>query len=84
MRFFIFVLVSALGTSAGLADPSGLLAPDNPQIASGWRPPRSAVHGIETFTPVEPKDWIQLNKDVSPKSGPDGMSGMKGMGEGVK
>ena len=63
-----------------LADPASLLAPDNPSYSSGWHAPASPTAGFKAFTPAQPQDWLQMNKNVTPSgSSMGGMSGMSGM-----
>ena len=70
-------------SSPSIADPYALLAPDDASHSSGWRPPASPTAGLKPFSPVETKDWIQLNRAVTPSGvstgGMSNMGGMKGM-----
>ncbi len=90
MRFTVTLaaLVGLSFATCALASPDSLLAPDDPAISSGWRPPPSPTAGLKPFAPVGTKDWIQLNRDVTPAAGDSmgrmpamgGMGGMSGMG----
>lgn len=82
MRISTLLLLGALvaPAHAAWADPTGLLAPDDPTIGSGWHVSTSPLHGVERFAPAEPKNWIELNKAITPKVGGAGMSNMSGMG----
>lgn len=78
-------LVALASPSCASADPSALLAPGNPENSSGWTPPPPPTAGLKSFAPVKTKDWLQLNRDVTPAAGEamggmQGMGGMKGMG----
>ncbi|GJD54907.1 hypothetical protein [Methylobacterium dankookense] len=61
------------------AAPHWLVAPADP--AAAVRAPRySAVTaGVARYDVVDPKDWRELNRAVTPKSGSGGMEGMEGM-----
>lgn len=84
MRSLVTLVAAAFGlatATCALADPASLLAPDDPVNASGWRPPPSPTAGLKSYAPVEVKDWIKLNQDVTETGGSmGGMGGMKGMG----
>lgn len=69
-----------LAASGCVSDASMLLAPADPHIATRWMPPPSPVAGLKRFTPADPKDWRDLNRDANPQSGMDGMSGTMGGG----
>ena len=63
-----------------LADPGSLLSPDNPSYSSGWHAPASPTAGLKAFSLAQPKDWLQMNKNVTPSgSSMGGMSGMPGI-----
>jgi hypothetical protein len=73
-------LAALIGLAASGCAPDGpslLLAPDDPRIATGWRPPRSPVAGLKRLAPVDPKDWRGLNRDAVPGGGMNGMGGGK-------
>ena len=79
------VLVGVLSATFAVADPSYPLAADDPANGSGWRPPSSPTAGLKAFSPAETKDWLQLNKDVTPSgASAGGMSGMGGDMKGMK
>ncbi|MEE7492097.1 hypothetical protein [Methylobacterium oryzae] len=61
------------------AVPVGLVLPSEPHVPVP--PPRYAkvTAGVQDFRVVEPKDWRELNRQVAPKTGSDGMEGMPGM-----
>jgi hypothetical protein len=74
------VLAGLASASPSVADPSSLLAPDDPSYSSSWRPPASPTAGLKPFAPAETKDWLQMNKNVTPSGASmGGMSGMSGM-----
>ena len=83
MRFLALSTLVFAGlafASPSVADPSSLLAPDDPSYSSGWRPPASPTAGLKPFAPAETKDWLQMNKNVTPSGASmGGMSGMSGM-----
>ncbi|KMO26971.1 hypothetical protein VQ02_33935 [Methylobacterium variabile] len=58
------------------AAPDWLVQPANPAVAV--RAPRySAVTaGVARYDVVDPKDWRELNRAVTPKPGQSGMEGM--------
>ena len=86
------IFIGAIGlacltlTSPCVADQAFLLAPDNLAYSSGWRVPTSPTAGLKAFKPAEARDWLQMNKNVTPSGstmgGMSGMAGMKGMGGG--
>lgn len=87
MRSAIILAAALVGltvASSAFARSVSLLAPDNPRNSSGWRPPPSPTAGLKSFAPVETKDWLELNRDITPTAGDSmsmgGMKGMKGMG----
>ncbi|AWN42554.1 hypothetical protein [Methylobacterium durans] len=76
------VLLTALPLAACVptAPPEWLVLPADPAL--GVRAPRySAVTaGVQRYDVVDPKDWRELNRAVTPKPGQGGMEGMPGMG----
>lgn len=85
MRSLVTLVAAAFGlatATCALAGSASLLAPDDPANASGWRPPPSPTAGLKSYAPVEVKDWIKLNQNVTETGGGSmaGMKGMKGMG----
>ena len=93
MNFACIPALALAGLAFGspcVADPAALLAPDDPSYSSGWRVPASPMAGLKAFSPAETKDWLQLNRDVTPSGTSSGgmagmgggdMKGMKGMGK---
>ncbi len=85
LSFAAGVLVGVLIATSAVADPSYPLAADDPANGSGWRPPPSSTAGVQSFAPVEARDWL---KPVGATTGQDGamkgmdMKGMPGMGGG--
>jgi hypothetical protein len=83
LRIVIPLIAGLALASPCVADPASLLAPDDPSISSGWRAPASPTAGLKPFRPAETKDWLQLNKNVTPSGasmgGMSDMAGMKGM-----
>ena len=73
LSFAAGVLVGVIATSA-VADPSYPLAADDPANGSGWRPPPPSTAGVQSFTPIEARDWL---KPGGGATGPGGA--MKGM-----
>lgn len=65
--------------SACSEPPAYLIQPADPRVAV--RPPRytNVVAGVQRFDVVDPKDWRELNRAVTPKPGQGGMEGMPGM-----
>lgn len=75
------VLATALPLAActPTAAPEWLVQPAD--RATRVRAPRySAVTaGVQRYDVVDPKDWRELNRQVTPKGGQGGMEGMPGM-----
>src|SRR5436305_15311307 len=72
------VLAAALPLAACVptAAPDWLVLPADP--AFPVRPPRysTATAGVQRFDVVDPKDWRELNRQVTRKAGEGGMGGM--------
>ncbi|WP_041777875.1 hypothetical protein [Beijerinckia indica] len=83
MPFVISTFVAGVMLAGGLpAGPSDLLAPLDSESVPAWSPPPAPTRGLRFFTPAEPKDWRQLNRDVTPSVKTRPMDAMPGMGAG--
>ena len=78
--FSLLALAGSTLLSACSDPPTYLEQPANPRIAV--RAPRytTVTAGVKRFDVVDPKDWRELNRAVTPKPGQGGMEGMPGMG----
>lgn len=78
------VLVGVLCSTFAVADPSYPLAADDPSNGSGWRPPPSPIAGVQSFAPVDAKDWLKPDQGSASQGGDTilgtDMRGMPGMG----
>ncbi len=73
-------LAALLGVAASGCAPDTLfllLATADLRIDTRWSPPPIHVAGLKRLTPVDPKDWRDLNRDGLPDGGTNG-----GMGGG--
>lgn len=62
--------------------PSRLFDPADPTISTHWRPPPSPTAGLQSYSPVEAKDWVKQNQAPAGAGSMGGMKGMPGMGGG--
>jgi hypothetical protein len=70
MKTVFLVAALTFGLSACMpATPHYLIAASDPSIAG--RGPRYATvtSGVKDYRPVEPRDWRELNREVSPQPG---------------
>ncbi len=80
-----FSRLAVLSTALPLAActptaPQGWLVQPADRATSGTAPRYSAVTaGVQRYDVVDPKDWRELNRQVTPKAGQGGMGGMPGM-----
>jgi hypothetical protein len=83
MLKFAFVAMTAAMLTAGMPEtPSDLLKPLDPALGSHARQPASPTRGLKPFAPSEPRDWLQMNRRVTPSDEQNGgMHMMPGMGE---
>ncbi|AWB26029.1 hypothetical protein DA075_34510 [Methylobacterium currus] len=74
---FLPLALAGSALLSGCSDPPAyLVQPADPRIAV--RPPRytTVVAGVKRYDVVDPKDWRELNRAVTPKPGQGGMEGM--------
>ena len=80
MRTFLFLALAGSALLSACSDPPAyLVQPADPRLAV--RAPRytNVVAGVKRYDVVDPKDWRELNRAVTPKPGQGGMDGMSGM-----
>lgn len=73
-----------LGVMSGcVADgPSRLLDPLNPALSTNWRPPPSSTAGLEHYTPVDVKNWLEQSRAPGADAPPNRMKTVPGAGGG--
>ena len=80
MRMFLPLALAGSALLSACSDPPAyLVQPADPRLAV--RAPRytNVVAGVKRYNVVDPKDWRELNRAVTPKPGQGGMEGMEGM-----
>ena len=76
LRSAVALTALPLAACVPTAAPDWLVLPADPAVAV--RAPRYATvtAGVSRYDVVDPKDWRELNRAVTPKSGPGGMEDM--------
>jgi hypothetical protein len=77
MRMFLPLALAGAALLSACSDPPAyLIQPADPRLAV--RAPRytNVVAGVKHYDVVDPKDWRELNRAVTPKPGQGGMEGM--------